>query len=394
MWWTEKSTLSYKKFGCKGEKIMRPAWIEIDLNALRKNIRNLKACVSKNADFMGVIKADGYGHGAIKVAEILKQEGINRFAVVMMEEGIALRRAGYAEPILILGHTQEEDFEKTLEYELTPIVYKYSQAVQLNKIAEEMKTKAVVHIKIDTGMSRLGFTPEYKSVETIKEISKFRNLLIEGIYTHLATADQIKSDFVKKQFETFKEVLNGLEKDGVHIPIKHMANSAATINFPEMHFDMVRPGTSLYGLYPGPEMSAKPTVELHPVMAIKAKLVHIKSVDTGTPVSYGGRFVTQRPSVLGVVPMGYVDGVFRQLANKGEVLIRGKRCTIVGTICMDQFMVDITELNEVEIGDEVVLVGQQGCDRITADEVGANAGTISIEVVTRIGSRMPVIYRE
>ena len=373
---------------------MRPAWIEIDLNALRKNIRNLKACVSKNADFMGVIKADGYGHGAIKVAEILKQEGINRFAVVMMEEGIALRRAGYAEPILILGHTQEEDFEKTLEYELTPIVYKYSQAVQLNKIAEEMKTKAVVHIKIDTGMSRLGFTPEYKSVETIKEISKFRNLLIEGIYTHLATADQIKSDFVKKQFETFKEVLNGLEKDGVHIPIKHMANSAATINFPEMHFDMVRPGTSLYGLYPGPEMSAKPTVELHPVMAIKAKLVHIKSVDTGTPVSYGGRFVTQRPSVLGVVPMGYVDGVFRQLANKGEVLIRGKRCTIVGTICMDQFMVDITELNEVEIGDEVVLVGQQGCDRITADEVGANAGTISIEVVTRIGSRMPVIYRE
>ena len=177
-------------------------------------------------------------------------------------------------------------------------------------------------------MSRLGFSPEDESVKTIKEISKLPNVFIEGIYTHLATADQMQNDFVNKQFEKFKGVLNGLEKQGIHIPIKHMANSAATINFPEMHFDMVRPGTSLYGLYPGPEMAAKPKIELYPVMAIKARLVHIKSVDTGTPVSYGGRFVTQRPSVLGVVPMGYVDGVFRQLANKGEVLIRGKRCTI------------------------------------------------------------------
>ncbi|MDR7869704.1 MAG: alanine racemase [Tissierellaceae bacterium] len=372
---------------------MRPAWIEINLESLRKNIRNLKTCTAEGADFMGVIKADAYGHGATKVAEILIEEGVTRFAVVTMEEGIQLRKKGFTNPILILGHTIEEDFEKVLEYDLIPVVYKYSQALELNNIAKEMKKMAKIHIKIDTGMGRLGFIPSDESIKEIKTIYDLTNIFIEGIYTHLSTADQISdTEYVYSQFDKFKKVLSKLENLEVNIPIKHMANSAATINFPDMHLDMVRPGTSLYGLYPGPEMAQNPTIDLYPVMSIKARLVHIKTVPENTSVSYGRTFITDKPSVLGVVPMGYVDGVFRQLANKGEVLINGKRCPIVGTICMDQFLVDITNLENPKIGDEVVLVGKQGDERITADEMGNKAGTISIEVVTRMGKRMPIVY--
>lgn len=373
---------------------MRPAWVEIDLNALRKNIKTLKSCTAKNVRFMGVIKADGYGHGAVKVGEVLRQENVTRFAIAILEEGIELRENGFTEPILILGHTMEEDYPKVIEYALTPIIYKYSQAIKLDRVAQNMSKKVTIHVKIDTGMGRLGFMPGKESIEDIKNISKLSNIKLEGISTHLSTADQIHNDFVKKQFEIFKKFLTNLEKEDVYIPIKHMANSAATINFPEMHLDMVRPGTSLYGFYSGPDMVKEHKVDLYPVMSIKAKLVHVKPVPKGTSVSYGRTFVTQKDSVLGVIPMGYVDGIFRQLANKGEVLIRGKRCPIVGNICMDQFMVDLTDLEDAEVGDEVVFVGEQGEDRITADEVGEKVGSISVEVVTRLGKRMPIIYKD
>ena len=374
---------------------MRPAWIEVDLVALRKNIRNLKSCTQEGADFMGVIKADAYGHGAVKTAETLISEGVNRFAVVTLEEGIKLRQNGFSNPTLILGHTIEEDYDKVLEYDLIPVIYKYSQALKLNNLAQEMKKDATIHIKIDTGMGRLGFIPGEESIKDIKAIYDLPNIFVEGIYTHLSTADQLRNtDYVYSQFSKFMKVLSDLKDVGVNIPIRHMANSAATINYPEMHLDMVRPGTSLYGLYPGPEMAQNPTVDLYPVMSIKAKIVHIKSVPEDTSISYGRTFITDKPSVLGIVPMGYVDGVFRQLANKGEVLIKGKRCPMVGTICMDQFLVDITDLDNPEIGDEVVLVGQQGEERITADEVGSIAGTNSIEIVTRMGKRMPIVYIE
>lgn len=368
-------------------------WVEINVDALRQNIRNLKKCTAENADFMGVIKADAYGHGAKKVAEVLVSEGVNRFAVVTMEEGIYLRDKGFNNPILILGHTIDEDYQEVLKHDLIPVIYKYSQAKELNSIAKKMNKKAKIHIKVDTGMGRLGFMPNAESIDEIKRIFGFGNIIIEGIYTHLSTADQLSdTEYVYSQFYKFKTFLSELESIGVDIPIKHMANSAATINFPEMHLDMVRPGTSLYGLYPGPEMLKNPTIELYPAMSVKSKLVHIKTVPENTSVSYGRTFITNKTSVLGVVPMGYVDGVFRQLANKGEVLINGQRCPMVGTICMDQFLVDLTNLENPMIGDEVVLVGQQGEEIITADEVGSIAGTISIEIVTRIGKRMPIVY--
>lgn len=374
---------------------MRPAWIEVDLNALKKNIRNLKKCTAQGAGFMGVIKADAYGHGAAKVAEALIEEGVTRFAVVTMEEGIQLREKGFKNPILILGHTMDEDFGKVLENDLIPVIYRYSQALELSKIAKRMNRDAKIHIKIDTGMGRLGLIPSDISIEVIKSIVDLPNIIVEGIYTHLSTADQIKdTEYAYAQFNKFQKVLKELEESNINIPIRHAANSAATINFPKMHLDMVRPGTSLYGLYPGPEMLENPTIDLYPVMSIKARLVHVKSVPENTSVSYGRTFITKRPSILGVVPMGYVDGVFRQLANRGEVLIKGKRCPMVGTICMDQFLVDITDIKDPEIGDEVVLLGKQGEERITADEMGNIAGTISIEIVTRMGKRMPIVYIE
>lgn len=371
---------------------MRAAWLEINTNALRKNIRNLKKCIDNDVEFMGVIKADAYGHGAIKVSEILMEEGIQRFAVVMVEEGIHLRENNMQNPILVLGHTPSEDYTKIIDYDLMPAIYKYSQAYELNEIAKEKNKVVKIHIKMDTGMGRLGFMPEVESIDDIKKINLLSNITIEGIYTHLSTADQKNNPYVFEQFEKFKFVLNELDKKGVHIPIKHVANSAATINFKEMHLNMVRPGTSIYGLYPGPEMKQNPIIELEPVMSLKAKLVHIKALDEGSSISYGRTFIANRPSKIGIIPMGYVDGVFRKLANTGFVLINGKRCPIVGTICMDQFMVDLTEVNHVELGDEVVILGSQGDEKISAEEIGDIAGTISIEVVTRIGKRVPVLY--
>ncbi len=374
---------------------MRPAWIEINLDALRKNFRNLKKCVAGNAGFMAVIKADGYGHGVEKVAETLLDEGVDRLAIVTVEEGIELRELGFNDvPILMLGHTPEEDVQDIIEYNLIPTVYRYDQAAKLNKAAEKTGVRVPVHIKIDTGMGRLGFIPGETAIKEITRILELPGIYVEGIFSHLATADRVDNDFVREQFTKFQGVVKELEQKGINIPIKHLANSGATINYPEMHLDMVRPGTSLYGLYPGPETAANTDVKLYPVMEAKAELIHIKEVSPGTPVSYSSTFVAERDSVIGVVPMGYVDGVYRVLANRGEVLVKGQRCPIVGNICMDHFMVDLTDLAEVNRRDEVVFFGRQGDEMITADEVGEIVGTISIEVVNRMGHRMPRFYED
>lgn len=373
---------------------MRPAWVEVDLTALKKNLNSLRGCTAPGTEMMTVIKADAYGHGALRVADLYRKEGVKRFAIVMIQEGVELRVNSFNEPILIIGNTLEDDYPELVKYNLTPTIYKYSQAEELNRIAVMQGKKVNVHIEIDTGMGRLGFIPSAEAVEDIIKISQLTNIFVEGIYTHLATADRLKDQsYVNIQYDKFMKILNQLEDAGIHIPIKHMSNSAATINFPKMHLDMVRPGTSLYGLYPGAEMAAAPTVELFPAMSVKAKLVHIKLVPIGTKVSYSGTFEAKRPTVIGVVPLGYVDGIFRQLANKGSVLLKGQRCPIVGNICMDQFMIDITDVTNPQLGDEVVIIGNQGKERITADEVGALVNTISVEVVTRLGKRMPIVYK-
>ena len=374
---------------------MRAAWSEIHLEAIRKNIRYLMSRIGPETKFMGVVKADAYGHGFTPVARILEQEGASHFAVAIVQEGIELRQNGFRQPILLLGHTFEEDYPAVLDYDLMPSIFTRHQAEALNHYAGVRGKKATIHLKIDTGMGRLGFMLNESLEGTITEITKMPNLIVEGIFSHLATAPQISDTrYCDDQFDKFCKLLDRLEQKGVKIPIRHISNSGATILFPRMQLDMVRPGTAIYGLYPGPELQEMPDVPMCPGMEIKAKLAHVKPVPAGTRVSYSGSFETKRTSVLGVVPLGYVDGVFRNLANRGWVLVHGQRCPMVGNICMDQFVIDITDIADPRVGDEVVLIGRQGDEFISAEEVGEWAGTISIEVLCGLGKRMPMIFKD
>ncbi len=372
--------------------VLRPAWIEINLDNLKKNIKNIKKIIKDKSEIMGVIKADGYGHGAVKIAEVLRQENIKWFAVSMVEEALELRENGFEEEILILGYTPEEDFCKLIKHNITPTIYEFSQAKHLNELAFKHDCVKNIHIKIDTGMGRLGYSSLEKAVEEIIEINKLSNIKIEGIFSHLAAADEIDNDYSKKQFDYFTKLLNKLEKEKIEIPIKHIANSAAVINFPEMHLDLIRPGIILYGIYPDLEMAVNSKIKLYPVMEVKAKLIHVKRVSFNEKISYGCTFSTEKETVIGTVPLGYADGIFRNLSNNGEVLVKGKRCPIIGRVCMDQFMIDLTEVPFADVGEEVVLIGRQKDEYISADEVAQKVNTISYEIVSRMGKRMSRIY--
>lgn len=344
---------------------------------------------------MGIIKADAYGHGAVRVAEILREEKVRHFGVALIQEGVELRKNSFDEPILILGYTQEEDFPMALNHGLTLTIWDHAQAIQLDKCAKEIGKHAIVHLKVDTGMGRIGYFPNNSSVEEIVKISSMDNLIVEGIFSHLAWADNTESDFSDIQFLRFQEFIADLRERGIKIGLRHLSNSAGTINFPQMHLDLVRIGVSLYGLYPNLQMAGHPKIKLYPAMEIKSRLVNVKEVAEGTPLSYGCTYITKGISIIGTVPMGYADGIPRLLSNNGDVLVRGRRCPIVGRICMDQFMIDLTCLgNEVSVGDEIVILGSQGKDRISADEIAEKAGTISYEIVNRMSSRLPRKYIE
>lgn len=373
---------------------MRPAFIEISLPAIKRNIAAFRRIISGQTEIMGVIKADAYGHGAVKVANALREEGVKRFGVALLQEGVELRENGFDEPILILGYTSEEDFRLALEYGLTLTIYNHAQAVLLNNFARKIEKPAPVHLKVDTGMGRIGFLPGKEAIAQIGEIAKLPNLVLEGIFSHQAWADNPQSDFAEVQFTRFHDFLSSLHERGIDVPIRHMANSAATINFPSMHLDLVRIGISLYGLYPAAEMAINSRIVLQPAMQVKARLVHVKDVPAGIPLSYGCTFTTGRRSLIGTVPMGYADGIPRVLSNNGDVLVRGTRCPIVGRICMDQFLVDLTALREAAVGDEVVFLGRQGIEEISAHEIAGKAGTISYEIVTRMSPRLPRIHVE
>ena len=371
---------------------MREAWIEIDLEALKHNVSTFKNRLSPGSHIMGIIKADAYGHGASRLAPVLEEKGISRFGVALLQEAIALRDSGVTLPILILGHTSPEDYQEAVAHDLTLTLYTHEEARVLDKAARDVGKLARVHLKIDTGMGRIGFLPTDDSIEEIREIISLHHLNVEGIYSHQAWADNPDGSFAGEQFSRFQNFLNALSEKGVQFEIRHIANSAATINYPHMHLDLVRIGISLYGLYPDVEMARHPKITLHPMMRVKAKLVHVKEVPKGTPISYGCTFVTPRKSRIGTVPMGYADGIPRALSNRGEVLIRGRRCPIVGRVCMDQFMVDVTDLEGCDRGEEIVFLGKQGEETISADDIAEKVGTINYEIVSRMSPRLPRIY--
>lgn len=364
---------------------------QIDLDAMAHNLKELKSIKDPKAEMMAVIKADGYGHGAVPISKTLIDNGIDRFGVAIVEEGIALRKSGAQIPILIFGYTPTEQLDQVIHYDLIQTVFKEEVALALEKRARALEKIVKIHIKIDTGMGRVGFMPNKETLNCMKRIQELPHIQIEGIYTHFAKADESDKSFTYSQLNTFNEFLNLLEDEGIHIPIKHASNSAGVMVFGEAHFQLIRAGISLYGLYPSDEVDQR-SIQLQPALSLKSHIVFIKEVEKNTPIGYGGTYLTPERSIIATIPVGYGDGYPRLLSSKGRVLIRGEYAPIVGRVCMDQFMVDVTHIKGIRDGDEVVLIGQQGDKIISTDEIAKLVGTINYEITCGLGKRIPRIY--
>jgi len=370
----------------KEKKLTR---VEINLDAIAYNVKKICDKVGPGVKVMAVVKADGYGHGAVEVAKVALKNGAIYLAVGEVEEGVKLRLAGIKAPILVLGPALPENAEDILKYDLTQTVCTKELAQALSFKAQEFKKEAKVHVKIDTGLGRIGVFPG-EACRFIKNILDFKGIKIEGIFTHLAEANKEDKSFSIEQIEKFKKVIFELEEEGIKIPLKHVANSAAVLDLPFSHFNMVRPGIIIYGLYPSKSMS--PRQEFKPAMSFKTSIVYIKKVPAGTYLSYERSFITKKKSTIAILPVGYADGFSRALSNRGEVLIKGKRAPVVGRVCMDMTLVDVSHIQEVKVGDEVVLFGRQSDEFISVDEVASKAGTINYEVICTVGSKVPRVY--
>lgn len=362
----------------------------INLDAICNNIDEVRRNINDNTKIMAVIKADGYGHGAVALATALKDK-VDAYGIAIIEEGIELRLAGFEKPILILGFTPHQQYEDLLKYDISQTVFQYDMAKRLSDIAVSLGKQAKIHIKIDTGMTRIGFKDTVESIQIIKEISKLPNLIIEGLFTHFACADESDKTSVRKQLSRFLLFADKLEKEGIHIPVKHVSNSASIIDLPEANLDMVRSGIVTYGMYPSDEVN-KNSLMLQPALTLKSNVVYVKEVEAGTGISYNSTYITDHDSVIATIPVGYADGYPRQLSSKGRVLIHGKSAPIVGRVCMDQFMVDVTNIPDVKEGDMVTLIGRDGDESISIEEVANLVGSFNYELVCDIGKRVPRVY--
>lgn len=363
---------------------------DIDLDAIYHNIEQVQKSINSNKKVMIVIKADGYGHGAIPIAKKVDSI-VDGYGVAIIEEGIELRKAGINRNILIFGYTSPQQFEELIKYNITPSIFQYSMALELSKEAVRQNKTVPIHIKIDTGMSRLGFFNNEKDIKEIIKISKLDGIRIEGIFTHFACADETDKSITYKQLDDFLQMINSLEKEGVTIPIKHVSNSAGIIDLPEANLDLVRCGIASYGLFPSNEVN-RSNIDLLPALSLKSHVSFVKEVDTGTGVSYGRTYITSRKTKIATIPIGYGDGYPRNLSSKGRVLIHGKSAPILGRICMDQFMVDVTDINDVKQGDIVTLIGQDETECITVDELAQLSATFNYEFICNIGKRIPRLY--
>ncbi|KYO66833.1 alanine racemase [Thermovenabulum gondwanense] len=372
---------------------LRPTRAEILLDNLKHNINEVLRVKNKNSKFCAVVKADAYGHGALEVSRVALSMGAEYLAVAFLDEALALRREGVRAPILILGFTPEDQFDKIIENDITQTVFSLEMAERLSLKAIKMGKPVKIHIKLDTGMGRIGFLADSPIISEVERVFELPGIEVEGIFTHFARADEKDKDFTFEQFYKFMDVVGRLESKGYRIPIKHAANSAAIIDLPETHLDMVRAGIMLYGCYPSDEVD-KEKVKLKPVMSFKTKIAHLKELEKGKPISYGGTFITQRNSRIATLPVGYADGYFRLLSSKGEVFVKGKRAKVVGRVCMDQCMVDVTEIEGLKVADDVELFGDGTNNGVTADEVAKIIGTISYEVLCAVSKRVPRVYIE
>ncbi|MBQ4347390.1 MAG: alanine racemase [Firmicutes bacterium] len=363
----------------------------ISREAIKTNIENIRKATDKTAEVMGIVKADAYGHGAVPFSEILLKNGASRLGVAIPEEGFALREAGIEAPILILGRSLPDYYPETIKAGLTHTICSYSDAKKLSETALRCNISAKAHIKLDTGMGRIGFFCTDECADEILKICSLPNLETEGIFTHFALSDAKDKSYTKIQQGRFMHMLSLLASRGINIPVKHWANSGAITDMPGEHLDMVRAGIILYGLYPSDEVDKK-RLPLVPVMSIFSRVAYIKELSGGESISYGRTYITESPRKIATVPMGYADGISRLLSNKGRVIIKGKYAPVVGRICMDQFMVDITDIPEVSPGDPICLLGSSEGLEISADELAMHMGTINYEVTCLITSRVPRIF--
>lgn len=371
-------------------KLSRAVWAEINLDNLAHNMKEVRRITNKNSKITAVIKADGYGHGAVAIAETLLENGADRFAVATLSEAIQLKTFFPNIETMVLGYTPENLAKEVAEHNIIQTIYTLEQAKEFSNIALSLNKKIIVHIKLDTGMNRLGMVFDDETIETILEINKLEGLVIEGIFTHFAAADELDKEYTRQQVEKYKYIVDNLEQRGLYIPIKHVSNSAAIIDLPEFNFDMVRAGIMLYGLYPSPDVNHD-IVNLKEVMCLKAKVSFVKTLEAGCGVSYGLKYKCDKQSLVATLPIGYADGYTRMLSGKAKAMINDSCVPVIGNICMDQCLIDVTGL-DVKIGDEVILFGGNDSSGISIDSVAKSLNTINYEIICMIDKRVPRVY--
>jgi alanine racemase len=378
-------------------------WAEIDLNAIAYNVGELRRRTVLSAKLMAVVKADGYGHGAVEVARTALASGAEWLGVARLPEGVALREAGIGAPILVFGYTPPADAGRLIDFDLRQSVYSLEAARAYSAAASARRRTIQVHLKVDTGMGRLGMVPAALSVrdpgdavgaEFIRDaadIGRLPGISAEGIFTHFAAADSADLSFARSQLALFMEVLSALEARGMEFAVRHAANSAGLIALPEAHLDLVRPGIALYGLKPSDEIDLT-GISLKPAMALKTRIIHLKTVPAGTAISYGMTYRTPQPTVIATVPAGYADGYRRLFSSRGSMLVRGRRVPVVGRVCMDLTMLDVGAVADARVEDEVVIFGRQGGEAISAEDLARDLGTINYEIACDLTTRVPRVY--
>lgn len=369
-------------------------YAEIDLDAIVSNMEEMHRVIDGNTKIMAVVKADGYGHGAEEVAHAI--DGLPYlygYAVATFEESMALRQCGLKKPILILGYVFPDQYEELILADIRPTVFTFEMARELSDMAENLGRDCKIHFAVDTGMSRIGYQVDDAAADEMARIAKLPHIVVEGIFTHFATADEADKEKTYAQLARYRKMTELLEARGVSIPLHHASNSAGIIDIPEANLDLVRAGIILYGLWPSEDVDKK-RLALRPAMSLVTHVSYVKELPAGREISYGGTYRTKAPSRIATIPVGYADGYARGLSNKGAVLIHGKRAPICGRICMDQFMVDVTEIPDVSCGDSVILVGRDGDEQITMEELGDISGRFNYEFVCGIGKRVPRIFRK
>lgn len=374
------------------KEALRPVWAEINLSNLDYNIKNIKAKID-DREMIGVIKADAYGHGSIKVAEVLRENGCKTFAIATLQEAITLRQAGAKEEIIMLGLTPDIYADTIVNYDITPVVCDSANAKAFSDAAAEAGKVVSGLIAVDTGMGRIGYLadePDY-AVEDVKKIAALPNFKIKGMFSHMATADAFDKTYSHQQEAKYNKFYETLTSAGIDIPFRTLANSASIMELPTVHFDACRPGIILYGCYPSDEVDVN-QLSIKPVMSVKANIVHLKDVPAGFSVGYGRKYISEKPAKIATIALGYADGYPRPYSAQAKVIVNGVIAPIAGNICMDQCMIDVTDVPGVKVGDEVIVMGTDGKNTILADDIAKATGTINYEITCAFGQRLPKVY--